>query len=212
MVLILEQNYPPRKNVGDSVRSRVALSSVTLISGRTRFTELTESDRNCGWAAQNRAFANLDVKDKLIMSGFRFTKKNLIYACNVALKEVANILIFSRVLLRKPIHFVELQEFMNNYCVQLPGWKWLGQRQPDLLRVSALVVAAALSLLRMSSRCSLAAAGELQWQAGTQLQCTGMLTLRIMGTSVIWRELNFCAQESKIITCGCAIHYLPNHP
>eukprot|EP00808_Paulinella_micropora_P029510 g42312.t1 len=40
------------------------------------------------------------------------------------------------------------------------------------------------SLLRISSRRSLAAAGELQWQAGTQLQCTGMLTLRIMGLSV----------------------------
>eukprot|EP00808_Paulinella_micropora_P004387 g47146.t1 len=71
---------------------------------------------------------NLDIKDKLIVPGFRSGKKNLSYACNVALKEVANNLIFYRVLLQKPRHFVELQEFMDSCWRQLPGWQGLGQR------------------------------------------------------------------------------------
>eukprot|EP00808_Paulinella_micropora_P031056 g83206.t1 len=74
------------------------------------------------WTLTSLRQANLDVKDKLIMSGFRSSKKNLSYACNIALKDMANNLIFRGLLLPKPRHFVELHEFMNSCWRQLPGW------------------------------------------------------------------------------------------
>eukprot|EP00808_Paulinella_micropora_P028644 g47507.t1 len=80
------------------------------------------------WTLPSLRQANLDVKDKLIMPGFRSGKKNLNYACNVELKDMVNNLIFSRVLLPKPRHFMELQEFMDSCWRQLPGWQGLGQR------------------------------------------------------------------------------------
>eukprot|EP00808_Paulinella_micropora_P020828 g68188.t1 len=75
------------------------------------------------WSLPNLRQANLDVKDKLIMSGFRSGKKTIRYTCNDTLKDI-----FSRVLLPKPKHFVELQEFMDSCWRQLPGWQGLGQR------------------------------------------------------------------------------------
>eukprot|EP00808_Paulinella_micropora_P003046 g39744.t1 len=80
------------------------------------------------WTLTSLRHANLDDKDKLIMSCFRSCKKNLSYACNVTLKDMANNLIFSRLLLQKPMYFVELQEFMDSCWRQLSGWQVLGQR------------------------------------------------------------------------------------
>eukprot|EP00808_Paulinella_micropora_P027494 g51331.t1 len=80
------------------------------------------------WTLPSLRQANLDVKDKVIMPGFRSGKKNLSYACNVELKDMVNNLIFSRVLLQKPRHFVEMQEFMDSCWRQLPGRQGLGQR------------------------------------------------------------------------------------
>eukprot|EP00808_Paulinella_micropora_P027298 g52324.t1 len=75
------------------------------------------------WTLTSLRQANLDVKDKLIMSGFRSSKKNVSYACNVALKGMANNLIFSRLLLPKPRRFVELHEFMDSSSYRVgKGW------------------------------------------------------------------------------------------
>eukprot|EP00808_Paulinella_micropora_P030960 g30269.t1 len=185
------------------------------------------------WTLPSLRQANLDVKDKLIMSCFRSCKKNLSYACNVELKDVVNNLIFSRVLLPKPMDFVELQEFMDSCWRQLPGWQGLGQRPvltaaniklAKFIRCNVFLMRSTRSVRgeRFGGGCCFLTVENIKqtfprrcWGvtvAGRYAQCTGMLTLRIMCTRVIWREWNFCVQESKIITCEWAIHSLSNHP
>lgn len=80
------------------------------------------------WTLPSLRQANIDVKDKLIMSGFRTGYKNLSYSRDVALQDVPNNLIYIRLIVPKPRHEVELQEFMNDCWMQLPGWQTLGQR------------------------------------------------------------------------------------
>eukprot|EP00808_Paulinella_micropora_P004208 g19567.t1 len=67
------------------------------------------------WTLPSLRQANLDVKDKLIMPGFRSGRRTSATHA-------------TRVLLPKPRHFVERQEFINNCWRQLPGWQGLGQR------------------------------------------------------------------------------------
>eukprot|EP00808_Paulinella_micropora_P001380 g14444.t1 len=108
--------------------SGVADFDVVEIAAGLPKTEHSWSNAAPIWTLHSLRQANLDVKDKLITPGFRSGQKNLSYACKVELKDVANNLIFSRVLLPKPRRFVELQEFMDSCWRQLPGWQGLGQR------------------------------------------------------------------------------------